>query len=72
MPTDYRDPLVTCDSCGATAQRPDRNSGVYEQGLHALFELGWRSRADPDERPLRGAPHGHLWSCPDCPSVAVA
>jgi hypothetical protein len=64
MPTHYRDPVLTCDGCGATVDRPPSGEG------RELHEAGWRFRSNPDERPLRLAPHTCLVSCPNCPRVA--
>ena len=66
MPTHYRDPVVRCDGCGATTTRSTTPDGKRQQ-----YEAGWRARVNPGERPLRFLPHTALWSCPDCPSVAL-
>jgi hypothetical protein len=65
MPTHYRDPVITCDGCGTTTDRP-----ASREGKRKLQERGWRGRGNPHERPLRFAPHTFLWSCPGCPPVA--
>ncbi|MFC4328354.1 hypothetical protein ACFPC0_11000 [Streptomyces andamanensis] len=64
MPTHHRDPLLTCDNCGAATPRP----AVPGTGL---YRAGWRWRANPGETPLRFAPKTFLVSCPACPPVAA-
>jgi hypothetical protein len=61
MPTHYKDPVIACDGCGATTDRP-----VGREGQRALYEQGWRGRGNPDEKPMRFAPHTHVWLCPTC------
>jgi hypothetical protein len=75
MPTHHSDPVLACDTdgCDATAPRPARGQGVqrYKDDHRALYEAGWREAPNPDERPLRLAPHTVIVSCPNCPPVAV-
>jgi hypothetical protein len=66
MPTHYRDAVITCANCAATADRPAPGAA-----FRALYEEGWREKPNPEERPLRFAPHTSIWSCPACPAVAV-
>lgn len=69
MPTHFRDPELRCDGCGATVPRPVGRD--YTDGWSRLREAGWRGRSNPDERPLRFAPHTTIWNCPDCPAVPL-
>ncbi|MFI7278452.1 hypothetical protein [Streptomyces sp. NPDC049879] len=69
MPTHFRDPVLTCDNCGATADRPV--GANYRTGWERLRAEGWTARANGAERPLRFLPHTTIHACGDCPSVAV-
>lgn len=67
MPTHFRDPDLACETCSATVTRPVGQD--YKDGWRRVHEAGWRGRPNPNERPLRFAPHTSIWSCPDCPPV---
>lgn len=69
MPTNTRrERVIRCDTpgCEATISRPRLGSR-----FPGAYEAGWRWRGNPEERPLRFAPHTIVASCPNCPPVAV-
>jgi hypothetical protein len=69
VPTDYREPHVDCDNCGAHADLPTPPGAHYSVGRKKLAEAGWTYRPNHAERPLVMLPHTYIWNCPDCPSV---
>jgi hypothetical protein len=72
MPAHYSDPVLTCDGCGVTRERPlTRGVGLegYKAASRTLHESGWRVVSNPYERPSRLLPRTALVSCADCPPV---
>jgi|GEM_PF-4431786 len=67
MPTHYRDPILVCDTCGATTPRP----APGDKNAKAAFGHpgGWTGIGNPHEKPLRIAPRTQIWACGNCPPV---
>ena len=64
MPTHFRDPVLTCDTCTVTVDRPLGTD--YRDGWRRLAEQGWIGRANPAEKPIRFAPRTTIWKCGNC------
>ncbi len=72
MPVHYANPVLSCDNCGATRERPvTKGVGLeaYKNAWQAFHASGWRMVTNPHEQPSRLLPRTSLVSCPDCPAV---